>query len=69
MLQDLLDLAKADSGYLRFQMKFYVLNDLVEEVVAMAAKYSDYFNRKYIGGSLVIFGIFLSQVGVRNSSR
>ncbi len=41
LLQDLLDLARADSGYLRFQMKFYVLNDLVEEVVAMAAKYSD----------------------------
>ena len=41
LLQDLLDLARADSGYLRFQMKSYVLNDLVEEVVAMAAKYSD----------------------------
>lgn len=41
LLQDLLDLARADSGYLRFQIKSYVLNDLVEEVVAMAAKYSD----------------------------
>ncbi len=41
LLQDLLDLARADSGYLRFQMKFHVLNDVVEEVVAMAAKYSD----------------------------
>ncbi|MBD2628536.1 sensor histidine kinase [Trichormus variabilis] len=41
LLQDLLDLARADSGYLRFQMKHYILNDLVEEVVEMAAKYSD----------------------------
>ncbi|MEH2413129.1 sensor histidine kinase [Nostoc sp.] len=41
LLQDLLDLARADSGYLYFQMKPYVLNDLVEEVVVMAKKYSD----------------------------
>ncbi|ARV59833.1 two-component sensor histidine kinase [Nostocales cyanobacterium HT-58-2] len=41
LLQDLLDLARADSGYLHFQMKSYVLNDLVEEVVVMAQKYSD----------------------------
>lgn len=41
LLQDLLDLARADSGYLYFQMKSYVLNDLVEEVVVMAQKYSD----------------------------
>ncbi|MEH2006793.1 sensor histidine kinase [Nostoc sp.] len=41
LLQDLLDLARADSGYLYFQMKSYVLNDLVEEVVVMAEKYSD----------------------------
>ncbi|MDM9584425.1 HAMP domain-containing sensor histidine kinase [Nostoc sp. GT001] len=41
LLQDLLDLARADSGYLYFQMKSYVLNDLVEEVVMMAKKYSD----------------------------
>ncbi|WP_016952478.1 cell wall metabolism sensor histidine kinase WalK [Anabaena sp. PCC 7108] len=40
LLQDLLDLARADSGYLRFQIKYYILNDLVEEVVEMAAKYS-----------------------------
>ncbi|MEH2460973.1 sensor histidine kinase [Nostoc sp.] len=40
LLQDLLDLARADSGYLYFQMKPYVLNDLVEEVVVMAKKYS-----------------------------
>ncbi|MEH2244726.1 sensor histidine kinase [Nostoc sp.] len=41
LLQDLLDLARADSGYLYFQIKSYVLNDLVEEVVMMAEKYSD----------------------------
>ena len=41
LLQDLLDLARADSGYLYFQMKSYVLNDLVEEVVMMAESYSD----------------------------
>ncbi|WP_193196187.1 sensor histidine kinase [Nostoc sp. MG11] len=41
LLQDLLDLARADSGYLHFQIKSYVLNDLVEEVVVMAEKYSD----------------------------
>lgn len=41
LLQDLLDLARADSGYLHFQMRNYVLNDLVEEVVVMARKYSD----------------------------
>ena len=41
LLQDLLDLARADNGYLHFQMKFCVLNDLVEEVVSMAEKYSD----------------------------
>ncbi|MCW5315707.1 two-component sensor histidine kinase [Nostoc sp. KVJ3] len=41
LLQDLLDLARADNGYLYFQMKSYVLNDLVEEVVMMAEKYSD----------------------------
>jgi hypothetical protein len=41
LLQDLLDLARADSGYLYFQMKSYVLNDLVEEVVMMAETYSD----------------------------
>ncbi len=41
LLQDLLDLARADSGYLHFQIRPFLLNDLVEEVVAMAKKYSD----------------------------
>lgn len=41
LLQDLLDLARADSGYLYLQMKSYVLYDLVAEVVIMAKNYSD----------------------------
>lgn len=41
LLQDLLDLARADSGYLHFQVNSYVLNDLVEEIIMMAEKYSD----------------------------
>lgn len=41
LLQDLLDLARADSGYLHFYMDPCVLNDLVIEVVGMAQKYSD----------------------------
>jgi heavy metal sensor kinase len=41
LLQDLLDLARADSGNLHFQIKYWVLNDLVAEVVGMAHNYSD----------------------------
>ncbi|AFY30942.1 HAMP domain-containing sensor histidine kinase [Calothrix sp. PCC 7507] len=41
LLEDLLDLARADSGYLHFSMKTCVLNELVVEVVGMAQKYSD----------------------------
>ncbi|MGI8501351.1 MAG: sensor histidine kinase [Hassallia sp.] len=41
LLQDLLDLARADSGYLHFRIEPCVLNDLVAEVVTMAEKYSD----------------------------
>lgn len=41
LLEDLLDLARADSGYLHFSMKTCVLNDLLVEVVGMAQKYSD----------------------------
>ncbi|MBR8836902.1 MAG: HAMP domain-containing protein [Stigonema ocellatum SAG 48.90 = DSM 106950] len=41
LLQDLLDLARADSGHLHFRMEPCVLNDLVEEVVVMAQNYSD----------------------------
>lgn len=41
LLEDLLDLARADSGYLHFRIEPCVLNDLVAEVVTMAEKYSD----------------------------
>ncbi|MBW4610806.1 MAG: HAMP domain-containing histidine kinase [Hassallia sp. WJT32-NPBG1] len=41
LLQELLDLARADSGYLHFRIQPCVLNDLVAEVVTMAEQYSD----------------------------
>ncbi|MGM3305318.1 sensor histidine kinase [Anabaena sp. WFMT] len=41
LLQDLLDLARADSGYLHLRRELCLLNDLVAEVVSMAEKYSD----------------------------
>ncbi|AUT03080.1 two-component sensor histidine kinase [Nostoc sp. CENA543] len=41
LLQDLLDLARADSGYLQFCLEECVLNDLIVEVAGMAEKYSD----------------------------
>jgi heavy metal sensor kinase len=41
MLQDLLDLARADSGYMHYQLEAIVLNDLVSEVVGMAEKFSN----------------------------
>lgn len=42
LLQDLLDIARADSGHLHFRLQSLVLNDLVAEVVGMAQQfYSD----------------------------
>ncbi|MDV2994701.1 MAG: Adaptive-response sensory-kinase SasA [Chroococcidiopsis sp. SAG 2025] len=41
LLQDLLDLARADSGYLQFRIDSFILNDLVAEVVGMARQYSE----------------------------
>ncbi|MBW4630763.1 MAG: HAMP domain-containing histidine kinase [Iphinoe sp. HA4291-MV1] len=41
LLENLLDLARADSGYLHFHIEYCVLNDLVVEVVGMAKKYSE----------------------------
>lgn len=41
LLQDLLDLARADSGYMHFHLELVVLNDLVTEVAGMAEKYSN----------------------------
>ena len=40
LLQDLLDLARADSGRIQFQLEAIVLNDLVSEIVDMAQQYS-----------------------------
>ena len=40
LLQDLLDLARADAGYLHIQLESLVLNDLVIEVAAMATQYT-----------------------------
>ena len=41
MLQDLLDLARLDSGRLQFQLENIILNDLIEDVVGMAKQYSN----------------------------
>ncbi|MBW4641102.1 MAG: two-component sensor histidine kinase [Gloeocapsa sp. UFS-A4-WI-NPMV-4B04] len=41
LLQDLLDLARADSGHLYFRFESFVLNDLVVEVVGMAEQFSN----------------------------
>ena len=41
LLQDLLDLARLDSGRLQFQSENIILNDLIAEVVGMARQYSD----------------------------
>lgn len=41
LLQDLLDLARADSGYMHYHMDSVSLNDLVIEVAGMAEKFSD----------------------------
>ena len=40
-MQDLLDLARADVGYLHIHLESFVLNDLVIEVAAMAMQYTD----------------------------
>ena len=41
LLEDLLDLARADSGYTHFHLETVLLNDLVAEVAGMAQKFSD----------------------------
>lgn len=41
LLQDLLDLARVDSGRMKFQMEKIILNDLIQEVVGMVEQYSD----------------------------
>ena len=42
LLQDLLDLARADSGRMHFQLESLILNDLLEEVVGMTQQYSEH---------------------------
>ncbi|MBC6421603.1 MAG: two-component sensor histidine kinase [Hormoscilla sp. SP5CHS1] len=41
LLQDLLELARADSGHIHFQLEVVMLNDLLSEVVGMARQYSN----------------------------
>ncbi|MDJ0596850.1 MAG: HAMP domain-containing sensor histidine kinase [Pleurocapsa sp. MO_226.B13] len=41
LLQDLLDLARLDSGRLQFQLETIILNDLLQEVIGMAEQYSE----------------------------
>lgn len=41
LMQDLLDLARADSGGMHFQMQSVIINEFILEVVSMAKKYSD----------------------------
>lgn len=41
LLQDLLDLARADSGYMHYHLEPVLLNDLVTEVAGMAEKFSN----------------------------
>lgn len=43
LLQDLLDLARADSGYMYYHLETLLLNDLVMEVAGMAEKFSNRF--------------------------
>lgn len=40
LLQDLLDLARADSGRMHFKLESIILNDLIAEIVAMTKQYS-----------------------------
>jgi signal transduction histidine kinase len=41
LLQDLLDLARADSGYTRYHLEPLLLNELVAEVAGMSEKFGD----------------------------
>jgi heavy metal sensor kinase len=43
LLQDLLELARADSGYMHYHLEPIILNDLVAEVAGMAEKFSHRF--------------------------
>jgi signal transduction histidine kinase len=39
LLEDLLDLARADNGNIQMQMKIVIVNDLMREIIAMAQQY------------------------------
>jgi signal transduction histidine kinase len=41
LLQDLLDLARADTGHMHFNLETFVLTEVVEELLGMASKFSD----------------------------
>jgi signal transduction histidine kinase len=41
LLQDLLDLARADTGHMYFNLETFVLTEVVEELLGMASKFSD----------------------------
>ena len=41
LMQDLLDLARAESGRMHFQLEAIVINDWIGEVIQMARRYSD----------------------------
>ncbi|NJP10869.1 MAG: HAMP domain-containing histidine kinase [Leptolyngbyaceae cyanobacterium RU_5_1] len=45
LLQDLLDLARADSGYMHYHLEPVLLSDLIVEVAGMAEKFSNRFIR------------------------
>ncbi|WP_199314069.1 ATP-binding protein [Leptolyngbya sp. FACHB-671] len=41
LLQDLLDLARADAGYMHFNLESFALTEVIEELLGMASKFSD----------------------------
>ena len=41
LMQDLLDLARADGGHMHFQLEAVIVGDLVEDIAGMARQYSD----------------------------
>ncbi len=53
LLQDLLDLARLDSGSMQFQSENILLNDLIQEVAGMTQQYSKRKIQLELGGDLV----------------
>ena len=57
LLQDLLDLARADSGAMQFQLEMVKIHDLITEVVGMAKQYSKHsITTNFTDHELTIFG-------------